>query len=121
MPRILIADSDPSSSNAICLWLVHRMGMEDVSQVQRGGCLLARLDRGDVDVVLMDWSLPDRPDAARFQEIRETRPDLVLVLLSEKAEIAPEAAAYGATFIHKAISPAEFMTAIRKLLNGRKV
>lgn len=118
MPRVLIADPDSSSSNAIYLWLVHRMGIEDIAQVSSGEYLLARLREGKTDVVLMDWSLPDRPAAESFHELREIRPDLILVVLSEKAEAATEAEAYRATFIHKSIPPADFMAALQPLFKG---
>jgi DNA-binding NarL/FixJ family response regulator len=118
MPRVLIADSDPTSSNAIYLWLVHKMGIVDIALVGEGKCLLDRLNQGETDVVLMDWSLPGRPDAERFREFRQSRPDLILVLLSEKAEIAAEAEDYGATFILKAIPPADVMAALQPLFEG---
>jgi DNA-binding NarL/FixJ family response regulator len=118
MPRVLIADSDPTSRNAINLWLIHKMGIEGITEVYEGDCLLERLSQGETDVVLMDWSLPGRPDAERFRKIRETHPDLVLVLLSEKAEVAAEAEDYAATFIHKSIAPAELLAALQPLFES---
>jgi DNA-binding NarL/FixJ family response regulator len=121
MPRVLIADPDPASSNAILLWLVHRLGVEEILQVADGNCLLEQLVTGQVDAVLMDGALPNRPDPEFFQAYRTTRPNLVLVLLSEKAELSALAEEYAATFVHKALPPSDFLEALQPLLGSNPI
>ena len=117
MKAVLIADPNPASSNAIFLWLAHKLGVKEIRQVSSGGCLAKQLEKAGAGIVLMDWSLPERPGPDFFQKIKEAEPAFELVILSEKAEVSNLAEGYPATFVHKALSPENLLAVLKPLLD----
>ncbi|AKU93757.1 Two-component sensor PilS [Labilithrix luteola] len=78
--------------------------------------LKSRMD--DVDVVLLDWSMPAPSGADTFRRLREVRADVPIVVMSGYAEgVADEALSGGnAAFIEKPFTREELDAVLRKVL-----
>ena len=120
MARILIADPDPSFRNALNLWLNYRFGIDETIQVSDGECLLEIMVQGvpAVDVVLMDWSLPNRSDPDVWLEIQESHPGLEWVILSVDPSVSIEAKKATRWFIQKGASLDNLSLILEEILGG---
>jgi DNA-binding response OmpR family regulator len=93
-PSLLLADDEPSLL-AVMSRLLGDVGFA-VSSVESGNAAITQLDRGDFDVILLDWLMTDGSAAEVYQWIATFRPWLVdrVVFISggsarEVAEVAP--------------------------------
>ena len=117
MARIIIADPDPASRNALFLWLAYKQGVEDIIQVSDGAELACALAESIPDVIMMDWALPDRPAPEFIRGIREKHPELRWIIMSVDSEIALQAAGCSDWFIRKGSSPEGMFSVIKKILD----
>lgn len=116
MMRVLIADPDPKSRNALFLWLTYKFGVDEIIQVSDGGRLREQLEHDIPNLILMDWSLPDRPTAEFCQEIQEKIPTLRWVILSVDADISGQVDASSWLFLQKGSPPDEVFLTLQKSL-----
>lgn len=115
MPRIIIADPDPYSRNALFLWLIYKSGVDEIVKVKDGDTLGRMISELPPALVLMDWSLPGRPDAsacARYRDLYGTR----WIILSVDDSVAEAARSCSPWFIRKGSSPDEILDLIRTAL-----
>ncbi len=78
------------------------------AKVEAGNAVeaLAALDRGPVDVVLIDFNMPGRDGLALAAELRERRPTLPIAIVTANVqdEIIARARALNAAFVPKPVT-----------------
>jgi DNA-binding response OmpR family regulator len=115
--RILIVDDDQGVCEALSLALRRQY---DVLVASRGGDALAIIAREPVDLILLDWLLPDMLGGTVLREVRATFPEIPILIMSvlQKEVVAHAAGGPGATFyIPKPFMVSELVAHIR-LLTG---
>ncbi len=104
--RVLFIEDSPSDAAILAASLLDGKGAERFA-VRRAPTLaagLAHLERGGVDVVLLDLNLPDSDGFGTFERLRAAAPDTPVVILTSLGgeDLAQRAVAEGAQdFIHK--------------------
>jgi DNA-binding response OmpR family regulator len=95
--RILIVDDDQGVCEALTFLLRDRY---DVLVASRGADALGVVAREPVDLILLDWFLPDMLGANVLREVRAPFPELPIIVISvlQKEIVAHAAGAAGATF-----------------------
>jgi two-component system response regulator NreC len=89
------------------------------AETARAGRLLVQ--REDVDVLLVDWRLPDMPGDLFMREARRTRPSLKLVALTmftDEQHVAEAFAAGAVAYVSKDAPVSELLDAIRTAHSG---
>lgn len=86
--RVLIVDDEAEFVNA----LVERLGLRDI---QAEGCTdgkqaLERIENSPFDVVLLDVKMPGLGGLTIIEKIKESHPDLAVILLSGHASAQDE-------------------------------
>jgi len=97
--RILIVEDNPADADLIREMLAQTDSLHfEAESVQRLSGALARLERKDVDLVLMDLGLPDSQGLPTFHALRKAAPDIPVIVLSgnDDQELAIAAVREGA-------------------------
>ena len=98
-PKVLLIEDDAEDAELIQNILLDDEARPfDIEWVDRLSAGLARLDKGGIDVVLLDLSLPDSQGLGTFNKVHDkwlTMPVVVLTGL-DKQEVALEAVSSGA-------------------------
>lgn len=91
MPRILIADSDPSFSEA----LIHLLGKEgfEVEKAHEGSAVQEAIRGGDLDLALLEVDLPQSNCLDLLRYARELSPRTLVVLVASQPSIETAVAA----------------------------
>ena len=119
--RVLLIDDDPGVSEVIGL-LLEREGYG----VQRAGTLkeaFARVEAGELDVVVTDLKLPDGTGLEVIGAIRARRPGLPIIMITSYSSMESAIAALrlGAVdYIIKPFNNDEFLNAIARALHERR-
>jgi len=116
MKRILIADPDPAFRKALALLLTHRLDMRFIDEAADTGTLIQKLADTHPDLLLLSWSIHGVPGPETCILLRNTYPDLKVVLLSLNPEDAAAAYAAGAEFICKSASPEKTLGVLNSVL-----
>lgn len=119
--QIVVADSQPDVRYAlrVLLQLVRELHAEVIAEVTDSDGLFRALASQRVDLLLLDWSLPDLPHERRLQGIRERSPGTRIIVLSGRPEVKEQALASGAdAFVSKIDSVAPLISAIRSVRAG---
>ena len=111
--QVLLADADAATRNALALFLKSKLGLHAIGEAADGETLTRSMAENQPRLVLLDWSLPDRPAPERLMELKRANPDLRLVILSVDAAAAAEAIAIGAVFIHKGSAAEQVLEQLR--------
>ena len=117
MPRILVADPDPRSREALALLLVRRMEQTAVCEARDSETLIRLLDDCPPDILLLDWHLYGAPAPETCRLLLRAFPALKIILLSLDAEDAAVARQAGASFIHKGATPTDLLKILESQLN----
>jgi PAS domain S-box-containing protein len=80
--RVLLVEDDPQEIDAILSLLRQSKQQFEVKPVLSLRAGLARLERGGIDVVLLDISLPDREAPEIFSAVRAAFPTVPVIVLS---------------------------------------
>jgi DNA-binding NtrC family response regulator len=99
---ILVVDDE-----ALIRWsLTERLRAEgyDVLEAETGGEAISRLDDG-VDLVLLDYKLPDTDGVAVLRQIKERDPDILVIMLTAFATVATAVEAMRLGAFHFANKP----------------
>lgn len=118
---VLLADADPATRGALALLLRSKLGLHHTAEAADGPGLLRLLADAPPDLLLLDWSLPARPDCETLLAARRAHPALRLAILSVDAAHAAAAEALGAVFIHKASPAADVLEQLRALVQAGPV
>lgn len=120
MPLILIVEDDVTFSLMLNTWL-GKKGFEvhttnSISEAKR------RIDKNAYDLVLSDLRLPDSDGIDLLKWLKDTSPDLPLIMMTSYADIqtAVQAIKLGASdYIAKPLNPEELLGKIRELITAK--
>ena len=115
MTRFLVADPDDYSRKALTLLLKFRLHGEAIFEAVDGKELVEQWQQQPLDVILVDWNLPNLPAPRVFLKFLHEHPDTTLVLLSIDNSVAMRAKSYGACFIYKALSAKQVLEHLRTI------
>jgi DNA-binding NarL/FixJ family response regulator len=116
MKRILIADPDAAFRKALALLITRRLDISIIDEAADTGSMIQKLADTRPDLLLLNWSLQGVPGPETCTLLRNTYPDLKVILLSLNPEDAKAAHAVGAELICKCASPDETLAVLRKVL-----
>ena len=121
MIKIFIADDHPVVRQGVRQIVASHDDLVVAGEATTGRETVERLPQLTCDVVLLDLSLPDIDGLELLKDLRRTRPQtpiLVLTMHSE-AQFAVRALKAGAAgYVTKESAPSELVTAIRKVVVG---
>lgn len=123
MVRVLVVDDHAIFREGVKQILESTLDVEVVGEAASGRELLDGLARGDVDVVVMDISMPDGGGLEALRQSRHVRPDVPVLILSmypEQQYAVRVLKAGAAGYLNKEAAPDELVGAIRKVAAGRK-
>ena len=121
--KIVIADDHPVVRSGLKQILGAEDDMTVVAEAENGAQTLDVVRKVDWDVVVLDYSMPDRNGLDVLKEIKRQypeRPVLVLSMMPEEVHAAQVYKAGGAGFVKKDAATEELTVAIRKVTKGRK-
>jgi two-component system, NarL family, invasion response regulator UvrY len=123
MIRIAIVDDHAIVRAGLRQFLSEDMDFEVVGEAGNGREAMELVRRGDVDVMLMDLSMPDQSGVDALQAIKARAPDLPVLILSGFPEqhYATTLLRQGASgYLNKECEPSEIAEAIRTVARGRR-
>ena len=115
MPRILIADPDPRTRQALALLLERRLAAVRIDEAWDHASLERQLDSSAPDTLLLDRYLPGLA-AAEMSALARRRDQINLILMSVDADDLVVADALGVAFIYKGALPDEVLATLRTAL-----
>lgn len=121
MINILVTDDHPIVRNGLKLILSDEPDMKVTCEASNGPEALLKLKTNNVDVVILDISMPGMSGLEVLVQIRHLYPDLpvlMLSVLSEEVFAAKTLKAGASGFIHKESIPEELVKAVRKVSAG---
>jgi DNA-binding NtrC family response regulator len=120
--RILIVDDEPVLQDVLST-LLRREGFQ-VVQAMTAGEALRQADEHEIDLVLLDLMLPDRPGMEVLKELKSRDPEVVVVVITaySSVETAITAMREGAFhYIPKPFKNQEVVLTVRKGLEQRRL
>lgn len=123
MIRIGIVDDHAIVRQGLRHYLAEHVDLRVTGEASNGREALALAQVGDVDVLLLDISMPDQGGIEALKSIRVRFPDLPIVILSGFPEhhYAPTLLRQGANgYVNKDCDPKEIVNAIHTVFRGRK-
>lgn len=123
MIHIAIVDDHAIVRAGLRQFLSEHVDLRVVGEAANGKEALELVRRGDVDVILLDLSMPDHSGVDALAAIKAREPDLPVLILSgfPEAHYATTVLRQGASgYLNKECDPAEIVTAIRTVYRGRK-
>jgi DNA-binding NarL/FixJ family response regulator len=117
MKRILIADPDPAFRKALALLLTRRLGIQTIDEAADTGNLIQKLADTRPDLLLLSWSIHGVPGPETCILLRNTYPDLQVILLGLNPEDAGAAHAAGAGFLCKSAPPEQALVVLKSFLS----
>jgi two-component system invasion response regulator UvrY len=123
MLRILIADDHTVVRKGLKQILLEEFPSAEVTETADAATLFMKVLREEWDVVITDISMPDKSGLEVLQQIRRDHPRLPVLILSAHSEdqYAIRALKAGANgYLCKDSASEELVTAIRRILLGKK-
>jgi DNA-binding NarL/FixJ family response regulator len=123
MIKILIADDHPIVRKGLKEIIEETPGMKVVDEASNGQEVLEKVFKKDINVVLLDISMPGRSGLDILRDMKRQKPKLVVLVLSMHPEeqYAVQALKEGASgYLTKKSAPDELLTALRKVSSGGK-
>ena len=114
--RVLLADPDVVTRHALALLLRGKLGLTDIGEAPDGAALARALAANEIGLLLLDWSLPDRPACEALAAACRAHPRLRLVIMSINPDHTAQAQALQAVFINKASAAEQVLEQLRGLL-----
>jgi len=115
MTRILIADSDPRTRQALALLLERKLGVFSTGEAWDCASLRGQLTTNSPDLILLDCYLPGL-SSADTATLLGCLGGAKLVLMSVNADDIAAAQALNAAFIYKGALPEEVLTTLGALI-----
>lgn len=122
MIRVLVADDHAIVREGIKQILADQPDLQLVGEAENGQDVLRAVRAGNVDLVLLDMSMPGRSGIELIKEIKRVQPSLRVLVLSmhEEEQYAVRAIKAGAQgYLTKTSAPDELVGAIRSVAQGR--
>ncbi len=123
MIRIAIIDDHAIVRAGLKQFFSEQVDLVVVAEAANGRDAIDIVRKGDVDVILMDLSMPDQSGVDALAAIRARAPDLPVLILSGFPEehYATTLLRQGASgYLNKECDPEEIVKAIRTVYRGRK-
>jgi two-component system, NarL family, invasion response regulator UvrY len=123
MIRIVIVDDHVIVRTGLRQYFSEQVDLRVTGEAANGREALDLVRAGDVDVVLMDVSMPDQSGVDALAAIKARAPELPVLILSGYPEThyALTLLRQGASgYLNKECEPEEIVTAIRTVFRGRK-
>lgn len=123
MIRILIADDHTIVREGLKQILAETTDMVVADEASNGQEVVAKIEKNEYDVVLLDISMPGRSGIEVLKQIKTEQPRISVLILSMYSEeqYALRALKAGASgYMTKESAPDELIEAIRKVSQGRK-
>ena len=121
--RIAIIDDHAIVRAGLRQFLSEQVDLTVVAEASNGREALDIVRKGEVDVILMDLSMPDQSGVDALAAIKAREPDLPVLILSGFPEehYATTLLRQGASgYLNKECDPEEIVKAIRTVYRGRK-
>jgi DNA-binding NarL/FixJ family response regulator len=119
--RIMLAEDHATVREGLRLLLEKELDMEVIAEVSSGEEAVRRAQGGDVDLLVMDLSMPGMSGLCAARELRHARPDLKVVVLTRHADqtyLHELLRAGVAGYVLKQSAHAELLHAIRAAVGG---
>mgnify|MGYP006271486621 CR=1 FL=1 len=119
--RVMIVDDHAVVREGLKMILDGQEGIDVVAEAGDDASALTQARQKDIDVALLDVSLPGRSGLEILKQLRRQYPDLAVLMLSIHPEdqYAVRFLRAGASgYMTKETAPAELVAAIRKVANG---
>jgi len=123
MIRVAIVDDHAIVRTGLRQFLSEQTDLRVTGEAANGREALDIVRQGEVDVILMDLSMPDHGGVDALAAIKAREPDLPVLILSgfPEAHYATTLLRQGASgYLNKECDPNEIATAIRTVYRGRK-
>ena len=123
MIRVGIVDDHAIVRSGLRQYLADHVDLRVTGEASNGREALELARVGDVDVLLMDISMPDQSGVDALAAIKARFPDLAVLILSgfPEAHYATTLLRQGASgYLNKECDPAEIVSAIRTVSRGRR-
>jgi DNA-binding NarL/FixJ family response regulator len=121
--RILIADDHEIVRAGFAQFIADQGDMQVTAEASTGDEVIEKVRREDFDVVLLDISMPNKNGIDCLRIIRQSRPELAVLILSgyPEAHYAVNMLRSGANgYISKNAPPEELIRAIRVVARGKR-
>jgi len=121
--RVVIVDDHAIVRAGLRQFFSEQVDLRVTGEAGNGREALDLVRRGDVDVVVMDLSMPDQSGVDALAAIKAREPDLAVLILSgfPEAHYATTLLRQGASgYLNKECDPEEIVKAIRTVYRGRK-
>jgi two-component system, NarL family, invasion response regulator UvrY len=123
MIRVAIVDDHAIVRSGLRQFLSDFVDVRVNGEANNGREALELARKGDIDVMLMDISMPQQGGVEAMQAIKSRFPELPVLILSAfpEAHFATTLLRQGASgYLNKECSPEEIVTAIRTVFRGRR-
>ena len=123
MIKVGIVDDHAIVRSGLRQFLSEHVDLKVTGEANNGREALELVRGGEVDVLLMDISMPDHSRVDALQAIKARFPDLPVLILSgfPEAQYATTLLRYGASgYLNKECEPEEIVNAIRLVARGRR-
>ncbi len=123
MIRVVIADDHVIVRSGLRQYFADQVDLKVTGEAANGREALDLVRKGEVDVLLMDLSMPDQSGIDALAAIKARAPDLPVLILSGFPEehYATTLLRHGASgYLNKECDPEEIVKAIRTVFRGRK-
>lgn len=123
MIRIAIIDDHAMVRAGLRQFFADQIDFTVVAEAANGRGAIEIVRKGEVDVIVMDISMPDQSGIDALAAIKARAPDLPVLILSSfpEAHYATTLLRQGASgYLNKDCDPEEIITAIRTVCRGRK-
>ena len=123
MIRVVIVDDHAIVRSGLRQFLSDHVDLRVTGEAADGREALELVRGGDLDVMLMDLSMPDQSGVDALAAIKARRPDLPVLILSgfPETHYATTLLRQGAAgYLNKECDPEEIVKAIRTVYRGRK-
>ena len=123
MIRIVIADDHAIVRTGLREFFADQVDLRVPGEAANGSEALELVRQGDLDVLLLDLSMPDQSGVDALAAIHARKPELPILILSgfPEAHYATMLIKQGASgYLNKECDPEEIVNAIRTVARGRK-
>ena len=123
MIRIGIVDDHAIVRTGLRQYFSEHVDLRVVGEASNGREALDLARQGEIDVLLLDLSMPDQSGVDALAAIKARFPDLAVLILSgfPEAHYATTMLRHGASgYLNKECDPEEIVTAIRTVARGRR-
>lgn len=123
MIRVAIVDDHAIVRSGLRQYLAEHVDLRVTGEAANGKEALELARLGEVDVMLMDLSMPDQGGVDALAAIKSRFPDLAVLILSgfPESHYATTLLRQGASgYLNKECDPEEIVTAIRTVARGRR-